>query len=247
MAAASAGGRRGLRHWGGRALLAFKWSVPVRAAAQTRIQAVDEGAARWRVDSRDDLERITLTEGTLRLSVTRPANGKQVVVQVPDGTIEDIGTVFHVVVAHGQTQEVRVDQGAVRLTLAGLGVIDVHAGERWARNEAVPAVGARGSAPEANTDDAPSTPPGPPAVEPEPARTPPSPSTSQAPTPPRREPRAPSTRDDRDESDDEDAAYLEVIRRAREGSASETSEAAHKYLEKYPQGFRAREVQSLVR
>ena len=187
--------------------------------ASTRIQAVDEGAARWTIDSRDDSERITLSEGTLRLSVTRPANGKQVVVQVPDGTIEDIGTVFHVVVASGVTQEVRVDQGAVRLTLAGVGVIDVRAGERWSRSVL--------SAP---------APPVAPLELPHPI------DLLQAHAPLKAMPRLPVD----DDSSGEDAAYLRVIRSARTGSSQEASDAAKHYLEKYPNGFRAPEVRSVI-
>ncbi len=181
------------------AMVAFERSAPT---PETRIQATDEGAARWTIDSRNDSEAITLTEGTLRLSVTRPTNGKQVVVHVPDGTIEDIGTVFHVVVANGATQEVRVDQGAVRLSLTGFGVVEVHAGEHWSRLLELAKPGSIGQQPAAEGDDS---------------------------------------------RDGEDSAYLLVIRSLREGSSEAAAEAARAYLAKYPRGFRAREVEAVLR
>ncbi len=206
-------------------LLAFKASVP---AAATRIQAIDEGEARWTIDSRDDSENITLTEGTLQLSITRPTNGKQVIVHVPDGTIEDIGTVFHVMVSNGATQEVRVDQGAVRLTLKHFGLVELRAGEHWSRSEQRSSVGSSMAAPP--------TEPAPVVV---PAADPVTPKTI------RRTP-GPAPKIEADDSEGEDAAYLSVMRSVREGSLDETAAAAKNYLEKYPSGFRAREVQRLL-
>lgn len=215
---------------GAGSLIAFKTSVP---AAATRIQAIDEGEARWTIDSRDDAENITLTEGTLQLSVTRPANGKQVIVHVPDGTIEDIGTVFHVVVAKGATQEVRVDQGAVRLTLKGFGLVEIRAGEHWSRSEQRTSVGSSIAAP----------PPEPISPVLVPAADPVVPQKRAPPTMPAA---APAPKIETDDSEGEDAAYLSVMRSVREGSADEATAAAKNYLEKYPSGFRAREVQQLL-
>jgi hypothetical protein len=212
---------------GAGALAAFKSSVPTR---ETRIQATDEGSAKWTIDSRDDSEAITLREGTLRLSVTRPPNGKHVIVHVPDGTIEDIGTVFHVVVSEGVTREVRVDQGAVRLTLAGFGVVELRAPERWSRSGIAPPVG--------------STPAAAIATPPEPVIAP----VAQTPDvkPPRAVKQVRPLRVEPQATAGEDAAYLTVIRSVREGSTEQTTVAAKKYLEQYPNGFRAREVQSLL-
>jgi hypothetical protein len=229
------------------AALSLKLMVP---PSQTRIQAIDEGSARWTLDSRDDSERIVLADGTLQLSVTRPASGKKVIVQVPDGTIEDIGTVFHVVVDHGTTKEVRVDQGAVRLTLASVGVVELRAGERWSRDAVKPAVGATEAHGEVQPPPPAITQPEPtlaPAEAPAPVVAPQHATSPRPPAPTVAHPAPVTVQAQGSVGSDEDAAYLEIVKLMREGAQQEARAAAQRYLERFPEGFRAREVHDLIR
>ncbi|MBX3225741.1 MAG: zf-HC2 domain-containing protein [Labilithrix sp.] len=105
---------------------------PVEPVA-THVEATDEGGARWSAFDEGPLRRIDLLEGSLALRVDRPPGGRRVVVRVPDGEIEDVGTEFHVQVSGGRTTAVRVDRGSVVLHLDGMPAHTLGAGETWKR------------------------------------------------------------------------------------------------------------------
>ncbi len=73
---------------------------------------------------------MTLTEGTLTVAVGAPKRARLLVV-LPDGTLEDIGTRFVVTVRNGRTTHVAVDEGAVVLRLVGQPERMLEAGARW--------------------------------------------------------------------------------------------------------------------
>lgn len=109
-------------------------TAPAPPPPATRVDAVDEGGARWSTSDEGSMRRIDLLEGALALRIDRPPGGHRVVVRVPDGEIEDVGTEFHVQVAGGHTNAVRVDHGAVVLRLEGAPPRAIHAGESWVRS-----------------------------------------------------------------------------------------------------------------
>lgn len=99
-------------------------SVVVSASDTTRYTRATDGT----------VERFDLRDGTLRLHVQRPVEGRRVVVSVPDGEIEDIGTVFEVVVTDGHLERVDVDEGRVVVRLLDRAPVTVGAGTSWKRS-----------------------------------------------------------------------------------------------------------------
>jgi hypothetical protein len=85
------------------------------------------------VSRRSELDRevVVLGDGVYELSVRRRLFDRQVVVQVPEGEIQDVGTVFGVSVLQGKTARVAVSQGAVLLHLRGVPEVRLEAGGAW--------------------------------------------------------------------------------------------------------------------
>ena len=241
----------------------ISWPRPVPTVrAATSVEAV--GDAHWGRERDGLTETIRLDEGRLSLRVQR-AEGERVIVRLPDGEIEDRGTTFSVEVAHGHTEHVTVDEGAIELRRAGSPTITLNAGESW-RRDAAPVVSAVVASP--------------PALEPPPA---PSAAASvtvaeartttvarrpravtEVPTPPSnlssgfralaagRPDEAATLLGDaqehaRDDGAAEDAAYLRLVAVARTGDRDRTRALAKAYLAKFPRGFRRADVEALAR
>jgi hypothetical protein len=101
--------------------------LPARQPVDMR----EEGPARFTATTDGNVERVELEEGRLRIAVRDPRH--RVHVAVPDGEIEDLGTVFHVTVAGGHTEQVDVEEGRVLLRLRGEPEQTLVAGQRWVR------------------------------------------------------------------------------------------------------------------
>ena len=99
-------------------------SVVVSASDRTRYTRSIDGT----------VERFDLRDGALRLQVERPVGGRRVVVSVPDGEIEDIGTVFEVVVTDGHLERVSVAEGRVVVRLLDRAPVTVQAPAVWKRS-----------------------------------------------------------------------------------------------------------------
>src|SRR6185369_3191645 len=84
--------------------------------------------SRSRVNGR---EQIALEQGQLRISVPHGARSPALRVLLPDGELEDTGTVFSVSVTGGHTQSVAVEQGSVLLRLREHEPIALGAGQAW--------------------------------------------------------------------------------------------------------------------
>lgn len=202
--------------------------VPVQqsepAVSASSVSSVTADNARWRSSVDAAVESIILEDGTLRLHVNRQPGSKRVIVRVPDGEIEDMGTIFEVVVREHRTVAVRVDDGRVTLRLATMAPLTLHAGESWTPAELPPM-----RAPRAHV-------PHPPPAATSPAQAP----ADAAPSPsPERAPAAPS-------SAAEDAAYLAFIRAVRSDDAKSARTLAEAYLHDYPEGFRREEVRRFI-
>lgn len=107
----------------------------------------EEGAARFTATTDGNVERVELEDGRLRIAVRDPRH--RVHVAVPDGEIEDLGTVFHVTVSNGHTEQVDVEEGARPPSAAGRARADLGRGTALGADPARsgrPGLGAAGGA-----------------------------------------------------------------------------------------------------
>ena len=234
------------------------WSPDTVAPSNVIVQAQPD--ARWSRHVQGERERISLGRGELWIRVAPNAGARALLVLLPDGQLEDIGTTFSVSVADGQTTKVAVEEGSVLLTLHGKAPVEIGAGETWQRAEP----------PLAQTNDV------------NVAKAPASPATSasESPPPPKSPPRATRSPIESDASGDfraamaaleagrhhqaahefarfiarhprdaraQDAAYMRVIALKRAGDVHATRAAALDYLQRYPAGFRRAEVEMLTK
>lgn len=212
-------------------LSGIRWRADVRPSpalvATTTVDATGDSETRWTKRTEGETERVDLSDGTLRLRVSKTPNGRKVVVRVPDGEIEDLGTIFYVVVRGGMTQRVGVDEGRVTIRLTNAAPITIASGQTWERAE-----------PSASVPIAPAM-----VLLPSASPTPPVPSAAAQPRQPETPPKEVSSGlAVPAHGDAEDAAYLRVIRLVREGRENEARAAAREYLRHFPDGFRREEM-----
>ena len=224
------------------------------AASQAPTPAVQVDArsdTRWsrRVDA--ELETITLESGALTVRVEHRSgeSARRLLVLLPDGELEDIGTTFSVGAAAGRTTQVSVQSGKVVLRIHGKPSLALGPGDAWS-SVPVPSPSAVESAPVSRSASASASP-----------RRPASPAVPDAFADFRlamslfkggNNERAAAhfatflvehPRDARAE----DAAYLRVLALQRAGNSSAVKQAASEYLNRYPRGFRRAEVEPLAR
>lgn len=234
---------------------------PVASQPATPIEPVTiraDSSAKWSRRSEPRHDTIVLESGALSIRVDHTAaSPRRLLVVLPDGELEDIGTTFSVSADEGHTTRVTVQEGSVVLRLHGRAPIALGAGDAWsppptsAPPVVAPAVTSPPRAPRPKAGAAPEPP------------------SSSAPSIPRSDAAgdfraAMSAFNGGDQaraaalftafvgehpgdSRAEDAAYLRVLAHQRAGSASATSLAARDYLTRYPRGFRRAEVEALAR
>ncbi|HEY3666761.1 MAG TPA: hypothetical protein VGL19_12200, partial [Polyangiaceae bacterium] len=181
--------------------------------------------------------------------------GRRVIVAVPDGQIEDLGTVFDVRVSDGHTTHVAVSEGRVSVHLAGLAPLSLGSGEAWDAPVPTPTasaptpassgpasaltVSARPAARAAPlAARAPRLEKPPPSVQPEApagAATPGTASAANEPAPPAGE-----------AARAEDDAYLNLVDLLRAGKDADARAQAKDYLLRFPGGFRRVEVLNIA-
>jgi hypothetical protein len=225
------------------------------------------------------LEKIVLERGALSIRVD-PALAlahRRLLVVLPDGELEDIGTTFTVSADAGRTTRVSVQSGSVVLRLRGQPPLALGAGDTWTPSP--PAASSASAC--TNCDPAPLAAPSTSPLSAAPARRVPVSSTPSHATPQSRPPpalrasapepeaardfRAAMTALDRGDNATaaarfadflaarpgdaraEDAAYLRVIALQRAGNTATMKEAAAQYLRRHPKGFRRAEVEMLSR
>jgi TolA-binding protein len=175
-------------------------------------------------------------------------------VTLPDGEIQDIGTVFEVRVQEHVTRAVIVREGMVVLKLRNAAPVALAAGQSWEAPSAE-----LSATPVAITSSAPPGPPTAPTTLPR-ARAPLSPTDVASGefrdavdtfNCGRADDAANRLRDFMSrhpgDSRTEDAAYLRVIALQRAGRSQDARDAARDYLQKYPSGFRRREIEPVAR
>ena len=207
-------------------------SAPSAPVETTLEVAADEGA-RFSRTTEQEVDRFDLLEGTLRLRVRRGL-GRRVVVNVPDGVIEDIGTVFEVTVVEGHTESVRVHEGRVVVSLVGAAPVRVDAGGVWRREVvAVLVDGKSGGKAKANAN-----------ANAEANANANANAKADANANANANAKANAKADANAKA--EDGAYLEVLRLWREGREADGRAAARAYLQAFPRGFRRAEMERLA-
>lgn len=99
--------------------------------ASTVIDAASGSAWSRRTEARRDL--VFLERGSLRVQVSHSNESVPLLVVLPDGELEDIGTTFSVSAESGRTTRVTVEEGSVLLRLRGEAPVAIGAGKEWQR------------------------------------------------------------------------------------------------------------------
>jgi hypothetical protein len=226
------------------AVAAGAWRVWSGHTATARPYVVmPDPKAAWSERIEGRLWRVRLEAGTIRLAVHHRPGEPRLVVDVPDGQIEDQGTRFSVTVELNQTTRIEVEQGTVVFRRRDGTVVWVTGASPWRRNSTQPAPirSLVETSPEQRPPEvAPST-----AVR----QADELPQTRARSTVlrPRKTPPAPSGASVPDPRSEEDAVYLQILALMSEGQRDEAGIAAQDYLRRFPAGFRRVEVEQIAR
>jgi FecR protein len=221
-----------------------------------------DSTAVWTEHMVGERENVVLDRGALWIHVDHSSRDGRLLVVLPDGELEDIGTTFMVSAEDGRTTRVAVQEGHVVLRLRSQAPIALGPGDTWTPDPR-PAASARASV-VPSADPAPTT-----RIDRAERRTPPPRSSASSAASLASDPsvdfRAAMAaldvgdnhqaaaafadflekhpRDPRSE----DAAYLRVVALQRSGDSAGMKQAALEYLHCYPAGFRQAEVEPLSR
>jgi TolA-binding protein len=239
--------------------------APALPPAPSSVNVHANVTAKWSRQTDNQLETVTLESGTLSIHVDHALSARRLLVILPDGELEDIGTTFSVTAAGAQTTQVTVQEGRVILRLRGKPPLALAAGDSWTpAPQPLATASASAAAHSATPRNARSTASASPSLAPSaPASTTPASTTPASTAEPATEfhdamlalnggqnARAASlfgtflTRHPHD-AHAEDAAYLRVLALQRAGDASAMQQAATEYLTHYPNGFRHADVEPL--
>jgi hypothetical protein len=235
-----------------------------------------DDSAIWSRHTLGNRERIVLERGALFVHVDHSASGGRLVIELPDGELEDTGTTFTVSAKDGHTTRVAVQEGRVVLRIRDMAAVAIGPGEPWtadarlavrdpsaAGSAAPPGMDASAPRPERVIDDRPSAPM--PSAQRRRAAAPRS--AARPPDPPDASlgfyaAMAAFDRGDYrqaaagfaeflvahpDDPRAEDAAYLRVMSFHKCGDKGSMKDAVLSYLSRYPTGFRRVEIERLVR
>jgi hypothetical protein len=240
------------------AVLVVHWRARPASQAARAFSAVvhADSTAVWSERTEGDRDEIVLEHGALWIHVDHGSGRPRLVVVLPDGELEDIGTTFTISAENGHTTRVAVQEGSVVLRVRGVPPVAIGSGEVWTPTAPVASASVRAIA---------SSPPSPASGETSsPRAAPPPPLDSARPRDPSGDFREAMSALDRGDNCEaaaafasffmahprdpraEDAAYLRVIAFQRCGDGSNTREAAGDYLRRYPAGFRRAEVEALA-
>ena len=96
-----------------------------------------EAGARWSERSSREVDQVNLWAGAAAFTV-HPHKLRRLVIQLPDGEVEDIGTVFEIRVSEQHTRRISVSQGRISVRLRGRPAFTLGAGEAWEPESAAP-------------------------------------------------------------------------------------------------------------
>jgi hypothetical protein len=245
-----------------RALLKGATIASTRAASDELALTITPGAGTtWSREHSELTETLRLTEGELGVRVSRHDVRRRLLVELPDGELEDVGTVFAVAVHAGKTRKVAVTEGRVALRLHERNELILSAGEVFELpDETAPAASASSLAPAESSRAVPSAPS---AVAKNGLRA--GASNDEPPACPsaglfedgvqafkQAEFTAAAGLLDRfasacgSSNHAEDAAYLRMVALARAGQADAARAQALAYLKRFPHGFRRKEAERLA-
>ena len=221
-----------------------------------------DSTALWAERMVGDCDNVVLERGALWIHVDHSSGESRLLVVLPDGELEDIGTTFTVSADDGRTTRVAVQEGHVVLRLRGRMAIALGPGDTWIPDRRPVASASASLAPAADPvptarldrgEQSTSSPRASAALVPRPAS---DPSVDF-----RAAMAALDVGDNHqaaaafakflekhpDDARAEDAAYLRVIALQRSGDTVGTKQAVLEYLRRYPEGFRHAEVEPLSR
>jgi hypothetical protein len=101
---------------------------------------IDAEHARWSRSDDGTTTTVRLDDGDARIHVDHRGVSRRLVVLVPDGELDDVGTTFLVRVQDGHTVEVAVEDGRVTFIRGHDAPLVLAAGERWVVQDPVSAV-----------------------------------------------------------------------------------------------------------
>ncbi|MBL8744485.1 MAG: FecR domain-containing protein [Myxococcales bacterium] len=127
--------------------------------AEEAVTVLAAPGAQFSREESGELEIVKLTDGTFDFDVRTHAGGRRLLVVVPDGEIEDIGTQFRVVVQAGATMDISVSSGEVVFRKIGAPPLRLIAGMKYQPLAAVGDASALGVAPTATASTLPPAPP----------------------------------------------------------------------------------------
>jgi len=106
-------------------LVGLSWPEHRPITVRSNTAAIDpvriraDSLAHWSRQTHPQFEKITLENGTLSIRVDHARATRRLLIILPDGELEDIGTTFSVSVEAGRTSHVTVQEGSVVLRLGG--------------------------------------------------------------------------------------------------------------------------------
>jgi hypothetical protein len=112
---------------------------PASPASAVTVRPVT--GARWSRRTSAGREQIVLDEGRLWIQVRRAGSEVPLLVVLPDGELEDVGTTFTVTAESGRTTSVAVEEGSVILRLRGQAPRSIGPLGSWSAPEAAASIG----------------------------------------------------------------------------------------------------------
>ena len=199
-----------------------------QSSSEVHVEITAHGDAHWQKRQLGDELRIELEAGEISATIGQRRPGQLVRIQLPDGWIDDLGTVLSVQVEEHRTLSVHVFEGRVRLRLDGREPVELGAGDNWTAEPVAIASAATNA----------------PAPIPSPARTHVAAAQAAATPSTRAAAQGDATADSTTArlAREEDEAYLHIVSLARAHQLNEARAAAKDYLLRFPNGFRREEV-----
>ncbi len=200
------------------------------------VQAAD--GARWTQTRNGPVEHVELEDGALSIGVRHRNDQERLIVDLPDGVLEDRGTTFDVEAHGGRTTHVTVIEGAVALRIRGAADVLLSAGSSWppiptTHPRSISTASPASANPQPEDDG----------------------SASYAAAVSLLRHRSYSSaaaafhdyvQSHPHEPDAEDASYLEAVALAQSGDANGAIAAAERHLTSYPQSFHRKEASLLI-
>jgi hypothetical protein len=214
------------------AFVAWHGRRPERADAAyvVSVSAPSKPPARWLQRIEGDTEIVYLNEGVFRISIHNHPPSRRVLFEVPDGELEDAGTIFDVAVRSGRTERIWVESGKIIARIGDAPAVKLGGGDSW-----LPSRVSLPSPEQLEHDQADGPPRQPRGRARLVTRGSPDRSNHVGPTAVPGDPAS------------EDMAYLHVLDLLRASRMTEAKAAASDYLHRFPFGFRSQEVRTIAK